>query len=85
MHPCFAIGCHDSVDEAAVFCERHTLMLWPDTARCVGKSYRPKSKQTKTFLVHLELARNEILSFQLNGHKVPRDHAFEFDDEGTPT
>lgn len=56
-------------------------MLESDTRRVLGKTFRPGAKrQSATFDVVFQRALQEILFFQTNGHRIPRDRPFEWDD-----
>lgn len=79
---CEAIGCRASVLESELFCARCLHMVESDARRALGRLWRPGQKhQSATFHVVLETARREILYFQTNGHPVPRDRPFEWDDD----
>lgn len=79
---CEAIGCRAAILETEVFCRRHLLMLESDTRRVLGKTFRPGvRRQSARYLDVLALAQREILFFTTNGHHMPKDRAFEWDDE----
>jgi hypothetical protein len=77
-HECYAVGCRRLIADDRVFCDPHAAMLQSDTRRLVERGYRPGGKQTKVFDQHLALARSEILSFQMTGHRVFRETEFEW-------
>lgn len=59
-------------------------MVESDAKRVLGRTFRPgKKHQSAVFIDTLELARREILYFQTNGHHVPRDRPFMWDDDET--
>lgn len=55
-------------------------MLETDTQRIIGRTFRCGVRRSARFVQALEWACREILFFQTNGHKMPRDRAFEWDD-----
>jgi len=81
---CNAIGCRAAILDTEVFCYRHLVMVESDVKRVLGRTFRPGMKhQSAVFSDTLERARREILYFVTNGHAVPRDRPFMWDeDEG---
>jgi ERCC4-related helicase len=78
---CNAIGCRALILDEEVFCARHLRMVQSDTRVLLGRKFRPLAKQqTATFRHFLELARREILFYQTEGHAMPHDRPFEWDD-----
>ena len=78
---CNAIGCHAQILDTELFCARHVRMVESDTLRVLGRTFRPRAKyQSNVFRETLERARREILYFQTEGHAMPRDRAFEWDE-----
>lgn len=79
---CNAIGCRALIISTEVLCARHVVMVESDTLRVLRKTYRPGQKyQSQVFRDTLDAARREILYYQTNGHKVPQDRPFEWDDD----
>lgn len=58
-------------------------MLQSDVRRILGRQFRPGRKQSQAFNRTLELARSEILYAQTEGHKVPREADFQWNDDET--
>jgi hypothetical protein len=78
---CEAIGCRAAIQPTEVFCRKHFVMLESDTQRALGRTFKPDAKRhSATFLVILEGAQREILFYVTNGHRLPRDRQFEWDD-----
>lgn len=78
---CEAIGCRADAIVNAVFCLRHRGMVQSDTLRLLERAFRPAARvQSKRFRDLLELAQREILYFQTEGHPLPRDRAFQWDE-----
>lgn len=79
---CHAIGCRAAILPSELFCERHQRMCQSDVARVLAKKFRPGKPLSKVCAKVLALAVKEILYFQTEGHHIPRDAAFQFDDDG---
>jgi len=80
---CNAIGCRALILDDEVFCTRHLQMVQSDTRTVIGRKFRPRAKhQSAVFRDVLDLARREILYFQTEGHPMPRDRAFEWEEGG---
>lgn len=78
---CEAIGCRAVILDTEVFCRRHFVMLNSDTQRVIGKTFRPRARRhSAVFVAALEFAQKEILFYQTNGHRLPVDRPFEWDD-----
>jgi hypothetical protein len=77
---CHAIGCRALILPTQVFCEKHLAMLESDTRRVLDATFRPGKPTSKKFDVALAFAMNEILFFQTNGHRLPVNRDFEWDD-----
>lgn len=75
---CNAIGCRALILPREVFCERHLVMLQSDIRKLVEKHYRPGKKPSALFREFLDRARVEILYYQTEGHRVPREADFEW-------
>jgi len=78
---CNAIGCHAATLDTEAFCQRHWVMLESDTQKVIGRTFRPGKPPTASFNRALEFARREILFLQTNGHRIPRDRDFQWDDD----
>lgn len=82
MPICCAIGCRAALLETELFCVRHLHMVESDTRRVLARTFRPAKKhQSAVFVETLSRARREVLCFQTNGHPVPKDRPFEWDDD----
>lgn len=79
---CNAIGCNATTRRDEVFCPKHLVMVESDTRTVLGRTFRPSRwNQSATFEETLDRARREVLYFQTEGHHVPRDRPFMWDDE----
>lgn len=77
---CDAIGCRASVPTSQIYCARHLAMVEPDTRRVLERTFKPGRYPSKVFTVTLERSRQEILFYQTNGHRMPREANFEWTD-----
>jgi hypothetical protein len=75
---CQAVGCRALILRSEVFCSRHLRMVQSDTRRVLERTFRPGRKSSKVFAVNLARAIDEILYFQMEGHRVPRLESFEW-------
>jgi len=75
---CHAIGCLALTLDTELFCERHVVMVESDTRRILARTFRPNKRPSKILEDMLALAQREILAFQHNGHKSPREQPFEW-------
>lgn len=81
---CNAVGCRASILDTEVFCSRCLAMVEGDTRRVLGRTFRPRIKhQSNVFRETLARALQEILYFKTEGHAMPRDRQFQWDDEPT--
>ena len=78
---CNAIGCRAAILDAEIFCRRHLSMVESDTRRVLAKHFRLNRRQSAIFDDALRRAQSEILYFQTNGHPVPKDRPFMWDDD----
>lgn len=80
---CVAVGCRAAILPSEILCPRHRVMAQSDTLTALGRLFRPgRPRQSATFSDLLERALAEILYFQTEGHRVPRDLPFMWDDNG---
>lgn len=76
---CEAIGCRAAILDTEVFCVKHWHMLESDTKRTIAKTFRAGGKrQSAAYMASLAFAQSEILFFQTNGHRMPKDSSFEW-------
>ncbi len=79
QHTCNAIGCRALILPRELFCSRHLPLLQSDVRRVLERTYRPDARrQSQVFESTMETARREILYAVTEGHRAPRDAAFEW-------
>lgn len=76
-----AIGCRAVILPREIFCEAHLWWLHADTRRELERTFRPGERPSQVFRDALDVARNEILYAQKEGHREPRPAALNFDDD----
>lgn len=81
MRTCEVIGCRALILPYALFCDRCWPLIESDTRRIIEKHHRPNARRLNAVTMRaVEQATREILYFRTNGHPVPRDRPFEWDD-----
>jgi hypothetical protein len=78
---CHAVGCSVWGLNGKAFCDRHWAMLESDLQRIIARTFKPHAKKpSERFLVALKQSQREILFYQTNGYRIPRDQPFRWDD-----
>lgn len=78
---CEAIDCRSIILPFALFCDRCWPLVPSDVKRIIERHHRPSNKHRSGVLQRaLDQAVQELLSLKTQGHYLPRNGAFEWDD-----
>lgn len=80
-HTCAAVWCKALILPYALFCDECWRKCPSDLKRLIGKHHRPGKKPSQVLTKWVAQAVAELLYLKTEGHHIPRDGSFMWDDE----